>query len=161
MADQSDTLRRRFPCHWNYALLGRWAEVLFSVDLWMFKPQLDVAHCCTPMNLLALTCHLRCSDTLLHFLWWHCSCPLICRGQSQLRGRDRSRMFGMAPVLTVRAGRNLRAPRPAGKIGKKVAEAFIQHSSERAWGPTALWRDMGLGLLSTCSFMLLPGKGPN
>lgn len=47
----------------------------------------------------------------------------------------------MAPVLSVKiagAGRNLRAPRPAAKTGKKVAEAFIQRSSQRKQGPTAL-----------------------
>lgn len=125
-----------------------WAE-LFSVDLWMFKP-LDVVHWYTPMNLLALTSHLCRSDVLLHFCWWHC---LL---QSQLSGRDGSWMFGMAPV---RVSRNLRAPRPAPKIGSKAAEAFVQHSSERKQGSPALWREVSLGLLCTCTFMLLRFQG--
>lgn len=77
---------------------------------------------------------------------------------SQWGGRNGSRMLGTAPVLSVkivRAGRNLSAPRPAAKRGEKAAEAFTQHSSQRKRGPTAPWREMGSGSLSTCSFVLL------
>lgn len=43
-------------------------------------------------------------------------------------------MFGMAPVLStkiVRTGTNLTVVGPAAKIGRKIAETFIQYSSLR------------------------------